>query len=212
MNNSKICFIFGALKTEKLAISPTGGDLVIAADMGLKRTQAHGIIPDIVIGDFDSLGQIPAGDNIIRLPVRKDDTDVGYAVKHARDMGFNRFVMYGVLGGSLDHTVANLQIASGIAENGGTALLLGDDGCAAVISDRKLSFDFGKGRLSVLSLSDCSNISIKGAEYEVKDAPLTRNFPLGVSNGFKDNSPASITVHSGTVAVLWENAAVPEIL
>ena len=77
------CFIFGALSVSALSEKPTENDLVIAADKGVITAEKFNIIPSFVIGDFDSLGFVPSGDNVIKLNVRKDDTDIGYAVNFA---------------------------------------------------------------------------------------------------------------------------------
>lgn len=212
MQNDKICFIFGALKTSKLPVMPKQGDLVIAADAGLCNLQALQIKPSLVIGDFDSLGKVPTEENYLRLPVRKDDTDVGYAVKYARERDFNSFVIYGAVGGRLDLTIANLQIAADIAQNAGKCLLLGDECSAAVIHNGKLHFNGGSGRLSVFSLSEKSEgVSVKNASFELENGTLTSSFPLGVSNEFCEK-PIEISVKQGTLAVIWETAEIPEIL
>ena len=58
-------------------------DLVIAADKGLDYTRQLGLNPQIVLGDFDSLGYIPAGAEV--HPVEKDDTDAMLAVRRGLD-------------------------------------------------------------------------------------------------------------------------------
>ena len=62
-----ICYIVGAGECKKLDFTKKDGDIVIAADGGYKYLQRAGIKPDIVIGDFDSLGKAPEGEKIIRL-------------------------------------------------------------------------------------------------------------------------------------------------
>ncbi len=174
------------------------------------QAETHKITPDLVIGDFDSLGLTPNGGNVIKLPVEKDDTDVGYAIKYALERGFKDFVIYGVLGGSLDHTLANLQLASFIASEGGSCILMGDDTSATVITDGAVHFDKGNGRLSVFSLSKkAEGVNISGALYELKDATLSNDFPLGVSNAFC-GTPVQISVEKGTLAIIWEAAAIPK--
>ena len=51
------------------------GDLLIAADSGYRQLQAAGVEPDLCIGDWDSLGAVPQGREVVTLPVAKDDTD-----------------------------------------------------------------------------------------------------------------------------------------
>lgn len=207
---NKRCFIFGALGNKRLPLVPQKDDLVIAADAGLLQTQYYNIKPNIIIGDFDSLGSVPKEEsNVLKLPVRKDDTDVGFAVKYAAERGFTGFVIYGGIGGKLDHTIGNLQIAASIAESGGSVLLFGDEISVTVIHNGKVRFEKGVGRLSVFSLSDVSNgVYITGASYNLENAVLRSSYPLGVSNEFTD-SPAEISVNDGTVAIMWENALPP---
>ena len=82
------CYIFGAGSFYGLRSRPEAGDLVIAADGGYAYCRASGVVPDLVIGDFDSLGEVPAGENVVRLPVEKDDTDTLAAIRLGLDRGF----------------------------------------------------------------------------------------------------------------------------
>ena len=69
----KTCVIFCAGGFDRLAEPIGSEDLVIAADGGLIHTQALGLTPHVILGDFDSLGYIPQGAQV--FPVKKDDTD-----------------------------------------------------------------------------------------------------------------------------------------
>ena len=62
----KICYLFGAMDPETVYFSTKNNQLIIAADGGLRHLEDRGIVPDYIVGDFDSLGRVPAGDNIIR--------------------------------------------------------------------------------------------------------------------------------------------------
>ena len=75
------------------------------------------------VGDFDSLGQVPEGENIVRHPVMKDDTDMMLAVKLGLERGYTRFHIYGGMGGRTDHTIANIQTLAYIAGRGASAFL-----------------------------------------------------------------------------------------
>ena len=90
------------------AYAPIGareeGDFLIACDSGLRWCQKEGIVPDLLLGDFDSYtGQLPDGIPVLRFPVRKDDTDAMLAVRHAVEEGFEEVLLLCALGGSLDH-------------------------------------------------------------------------------------------------------------
>ena len=85
-------------------------DLVICADGGYLRAEAAGIVPDVLMGDFDScaLEKVRELEKIV-YPVRKDDTDLILALRYALERGCKRAVVLGCFGGRLDHTIGNLQ-------------------------------------------------------------------------------------------------------
>ena len=83
-------------------------DFVIYCDCGLKHVDGIGIPPSLIIGDFDSHPKPENTDNVITLPVVKDDTDTIFAVKEAINRGFSKVIMMGVTGGREDMTFGNL--------------------------------------------------------------------------------------------------------
>ena len=196
------CFIFGALPTEKKPISPKKGDFVIAADKGLLTLERAGVTPDVIIGDFDSLGFTPEG-NVIKLPVIKDKTDIGYAVDYAFGRGFRDFHVFGAAGGLLDHTVANLQICADVSKNGGSLRLYSDSQVAFCVTDGSATFT-GSGRVSVFAFGGkASGVTLEGLFYPLKDATLESFFPLGVSNSFASPA-ATVSVKSGTLLIIYD--------
>ena len=91
------CIIFGAAEFDGLLRPLCPGDFLIAADGGLRHTQALGLRPNEILGDFDSLGYVPEAGVV--FPVEKDDTDTMLAVKRGLSLGFRRFVIYGGMDG-----------------------------------------------------------------------------------------------------------------
>ena len=114
----KICNIFSAGEHDCTSADVRRADMNIAVDKGFLLASALGVTPDIVVGDFDSLGEPPENMRIIRHPVQKDDTDTMLAVRTALSCGCDTFYLYGCTGGRLDHTLANLQTLHFIADNG----------------------------------------------------------------------------------------------
>ena len=101
---SGICYIVGAMSlTPNLRPYPAPGDYVIAADRGFDSLLAYGVMPDLAVGDFDSLGHRPNHPNVIQLPAEKDDTDMVYALRKGLEMGYRRFILLGGVGLSLIH-------------------------------------------------------------------------------------------------------------
>ncbi|MBQ7500674.1 MAG: thiamine diphosphokinase [Clostridia bacterium] len=210
----KTCYIFAAApisdsqRIEKIE----EGDLVIAADGGYDYTSAHGIAIDVCLGDFDSLGKAPRGDfELLTFPVRKDDTDMGLAVKYGLSKGFRRFVMYGGLGGERrSHTLSNCQTLSYIAENGGRGYLVENENfITAISSGQSIELSAGAAsdgaKFSVFAMSGrAEGVTIENAQYEIKGATLTGDYPIGAGNGFVPGKSAVISVEKGNILIVYE--------
>ena len=200
----RTCIIFCAAGFDRL-LAPIGPeDLVIAADGGLKHTEKLGITPDVVLGDFDSLGFTPAGANV--FPVEKDDTDAMLAVRRGLELGYRDFLLYGSLDGPrLDHTVANFQTLQFLCDHGAFGLLAGLTTMAAVVKNGSLRFPAGcRGNVSAFCMGpDARGVTLRGLYYPLENATLTSGFPLGVSNHFT-GAEAEISVKDGSLLVIWE--------
>ena len=197
----KTCTVFCAGEFDCLA-QPLEG-MVIAADGGLKHLQTLKVVPDVIIGDFDSLGYTPTDAQI--FPVEKDDTDSMLAVRHGLAAGCRRFILYGALDGPrLDHTVANLQTLLFLAQHGATGYLVGKDQIVTVVKNDRVTFPAeSEGVLSVFCLGqDAKGVTIKDLKYELESGVLTASFPLGVSNHFIGKS-ASVRVEEGVLILIY---------
>ena len=199
----KTCIIFCAAGFDGL-LSPIPDDaLVIAADGGLRHTEALGLSPDIILGDFDSLGYIPDRSRV--YPVEKDDTDAMLAVRVGLERGCDRFLLYGAMDGPrLDHTVANFQTLGYLATHAARGALIGRDYIATVLKEETIEFSGeAEGILSLFCLGASAEVTIRGLKYGLDRGTLTPDFPLGVSNHFQ-GCPGRITVHAGLVLALWD--------
>ena len=198
------CIIFCAAGFDALAESLNRDDFVIAADGGLAHTEKLGIVPNEVLGDFDSLGFVPEGANV--FPVEKDDTDAMLAVRRGLDLGYDRFLLYGSLDGPrLDHTVANFQTLQYLADRGAAGYLIGENQLVTVVKDGTIAFPEGtEGTVSVFCLGpDAEGVTLKGLYYPLEKGVLSSGFPLGVSNHFTGQA-AGVTVEKGRLLVIWD--------
>lgn len=198
------CIVFCAAEFDRLACPIEPEDYVIAADGGLQHTQALGIEPQEILGDFDSLGYIPQDARV--FPVEKDDTDAMLAARRGLALGFRELLYYGSLDGKrLDHTVANYQTLQYLADHGARGYLVGQDFLVTVVKEGTISFPEGtEGLLSVFCLgADARGVSLRGLYYPLEEGTLTAGFPLGVSNHFT-GAPAEISVEAGSLLVMWE--------
>lgn len=201
-----ICYIVGAgERPASLDVAKVG--YWIAADGGYAVLQAAGIKPDLVLGDFDSLGYVPRHPNLIRTPAEKDDTDTMLAIKQGLELGFRRFVLYGCLGGRLDHSLANIQALTYLARLGCQGILAGRNENLTVVQNGQLRFLPGaKGYLSVFCLDGAAEgVDLVGLKYSLTNASMTNDLPMGVSNEFL-GLPALVRVRRGTLAVIWSGS------
>ena len=203
----KRCFIFAAGTYYGLRERPAEGDLIIAADAGYRTCVAEGIVPTLLLGDFDSMEQPADFANIHRSPVEKDDTDTMLAVKTGLEEGCDTFYFYGGTGGKrLDHTLANLQTLLYLRRHGARGYLYDDDFVWTAIENESMTLKktVDWGLFSAFCMGeDASGIDEIGFQYPLQDAGLSAAFPLGVSNHFEAEQ-ATITVRQGALVIGWE--------
>ena len=199
------CFIVGAGSFDKMSIIPSENDYVIAADGGYKYLMQMGIEPDVLIGDFDSLELIPEHRNLIRHSPIKDDTDMALAAAYAANEGYRRFIIYGGLGGRLDHTMANLMLINSMAGAGMEVYLIGEGIIVSTIFQERVAFseDFS-GTFSAFCLGEpCSGVTEYGFKYGLNDEVLKSGMTLGVSNEFLGHE-SYVEVKKNILTVIWD--------
>ena len=198
------CVIFCAAEFDALVQELEQEDFVLAADGGLRHTRAQGIIPNEILGDFDSLGFTPEGANV--FPVEKDDTDAMLAVRRGLALGYREFILYGSLDGPrLDHTIANFQTLQFLADHGAVGYLVGLREMVTVVKNGAVCFPAGtEGTISAFCLgADAKGVDIEGLYYPLKNGTLTPGFPLGVSNHFTGKE-SKISVKDGSLLLIWD--------
>ncbi len=195
--------------------------LVVAADSGVRHAAPLGVVPDLIVGDFDSatardLARYP---DVLRErhPVRKDRLDLELALAEATARGATELLIVGALGGRLDQTLAALLIAARYRADDKTdhnvtlhsghtaAYPLGRNavaGDAGDAGDDVLVLELPPGQVfSVLSLGPVALVSLTGASYPLTRAELPFGVGLGVSNSVA-SSPLTVTLHHGSALVV----------
>ena len=205
-NINTVCYIVGAGDLQETSFSLSKRGILIAADGGYTAIKKAGIIPDYLVGDLDSLVEIP---NDIPTEIHckeKDETDMMLAVNKGFDLGYRKFVIYGGLGGRLEHSIANIQLLSYIAKKKARGYLIQGDNIITVLIDENYTIKAkDKGYISVFSLCALSKgVTLKGLKYILNDSELTNDCPIGISNEFIGKS-VSIDVKDGTLMVLWSS-------
>ncbi len=173
-------------------------DFFIYCDAGLKHEKELGYEADLIIGDFDSADDPHRDTETIVLPHEKDDTDTVFAAKEAIRRGFSDFLLIGVIGGRMDHTLGNIAILNMLASAGCRGMIADDFSEAEIISDQPAYVTDDFLYFSILNITGvCRGVTVKNALYPLDDAELTTDFPLGISNEPVKGKTAEITVAEG---------------
>ena len=199
-------FIYTGGKINKQFITehPKGDDLKIAADSGYANALALGEKPDILLGDFDSLGKKPDADiEILEVPAEKAFTDTQLAVETAIRRGADDVVIIGGLSGRLDHTLSNLSILEDLwtkhihaVATDGTNRIRYIDSSSVLIPRSHYKY------LSIVAVSDIlKGVEIEGCKYPLKNAKINRTFQFAVSNEIVGNC-ALIAIKRGKAFIV----------
>lgn len=172
----------------------------ICADGGYDHAKKHGIVPDILLGDLDSI-KTESEIKTIVYPAEKDETDSEIALKFAIDNGYLDIVMTGVTGTRLDHTLNNIFLLKTAKELGANAVIV-DDNNEIYYVDGKFRFSGEAGGFfSVIPISADICVSIENAKYEIFKTRIAFGESRGISNEFLEGE-CVITVEDGAALVI----------
>ncbi len=187
-----------------------GGDLVIGANGGAARALAWGLVPDLVIGDMDSLSdeeraELEArGCRFVVHPRAKDETDLELALTYAADLGAQEIIVLGALGGRLDHTLANVfLLALPVLEDLSVRIVDGDEEALLAHGGQSVTLEGEPGDLvSLLPLGgDAYGVTTKGLAWALQGERLQFGLSRGVSNEMTAPQ-AYIGVEKGNLLVI----------
>lgn len=201
------CALVGAVDFNGEHFKRQSFDYVIAVDSGYTHLKDIGVVPDLVVGDFDSLGSAPDHPYVKQFPTCKDQSDIEIALYDAFEQGYDTLVVYGCLGGRLDFTYAVLQLVTHFAEAGAKVFMVGIDTVVTGLSGagyRRITFSEGAcGILSLFAVGEqVSGVDEIGLEYSLDKATLRNDKPIGVSNAFRGD-PVRIAVEEGTALLFF---------
>ena len=178
-------------------------DFYICCDSGLKHREGLGIAPHLIVGDFDSHDDPHLDTETIVLPCEKDDTDTVYAVKEALSRGFEDFLLLGVIGGRLDHTLGNVSLLLMLHARGKTAVAVDDFSELEIVDRRPTEIGDGYAFFSLLNITGTARgITIQKAKYPLEDAEITCEYQYGVSNEPLPWKTAEISVREGCLLLI----------
>ena len=195
----------GNIWIDGITEKPKKDDLIIAADSGWINAKRCGVTPQILLGDFDSLGEpdVPSDTEVIRVPAEKDDTDTQLAVRLALERGADEIVIIGGLDGRLDHTLSSLAILEYLDLKHVHALFTSGKNRARFLRNNSTLIARSDFRYLSLIAADArvKGVTLEGCKYPLKRATLTRLNQYAISNELTGNC-ALIDVRRGGVWIV----------
>lgn len=195
-------------------------DFIIYCDCGLKHRDELGASPDLIVGDFDSYEKSRLGgisidmetgmardeesSEVIELCPVKDDTDTSHAVTVALERGFEDFLLVGVTGRRMDHTLGNVYMLHRLDELGKQAMIVDDYSEMSIINRSEVYVDDSMPFFSLINITGTARgICIENAKYPLKDAEIVQiHNDLGVSNEVLPGKTAKISVRDGKLLLI----------
>jgi len=195
------------------------GTRVIAADAGIGHARMLGLMPELWVGDFDSVpADLPADLAAVPrqvFPPEKDKTDGELAIAAALERGATSLVLAGAFGGKrADHAFLHLALSLRLAEAGTKVLLTSGAQEGVPLLPGKAGFDYADGTLfSVLGFSDLSGLTVSGAKWPLDHVEVAFGSSLTISNEVKSNKSGGrleIALGHGRALLLAHPYPLPE--
>lgn len=170
----------------------SAGDRIICADHGLEAAHQLGLVPNLLVGDFDSvdpelltLYEGREDVHIMRYRPEKDDTDTELALHMAMEQKPDEVLVFGAFGTRLDHTLANIGLLAQALERGIRAYLCDSHNKICMIKDRYCILReraFGDYITLLPFGGNAEGVTLQGFRYPLTDAVMYAGSSLGVSN------------------------------
>ncbi len=195
-------------------IGERGTGCVIAVDRGLEFLYSHQIVPDYIVGDFDSVSREIVDYYRVQknVPVRahnpvKDASDTELAIRLAMTVGSKELLILGATGGRIDHLWANIQSLMIPFKAGIDAKIIDRQNLVRIIGGGETRLKKSKAYGQFFSVFPIGNeifgFNISGAKYPLKNHTLTSDNSLCVSNEIAgDAEEAVIWFPSGEVILM----------
>ena len=178
-------------------------DFYICCDSGLKHREGLGIVPDLIVGDFDSFERPRLSTETVVLPREKDDTDTAFGVKEALRRGFQEFLLIGVIGGRLDHTLGNLSLLLLLEARGMKAAALDDGSEMEIVSHEPVWIEDRYPYFSLLNISGLAQgVTVRNAKFPLTNGEITCEYPYGISNEVLPGQTAEVSVERGRLLLI----------
>lgn len=181
----------------------SGEDYIIFCDSGLKHMHKLAIKPSLIVGDFDSHENPHLDIETIVLPCEKDDTDTVFAVKEAIRRGYTDFLLIGVVGARLDHTLGNIYILEYLDELGLKGRIIDDYSEMELISQRATYIEDSYAYFSLVNITGTARgITIENAKYPLTDSEISCGYQYAISNEVTPGKTSKVYLKEGKLLLI----------
>lgn len=202
---NRIVIVAGGILEKTLLEEIQSARYVIGVDWGAYWLITNSVIPDIAIGDFDSVNHKEFQlikqrvKEVKEYPKEKDFTDTELAVEHALSLHPTEVIIYGAIGSRLDHTMGNMQLLETLNEIG---IIRDSNNEVRIVSGRLvLKKDQRDRYVSLLPITETIEVTLTGFIYDISKTIIHRGHTLGISNEIREDK-AVIEVHRGKTLVI----------
>lgn len=200
------CVIIGGAGIERYDIVRArlrDDDYFVFCDSGLRHAEGLGASPDLIVGDFDSHENPHMDVETIVLPREKDDTDTFFAAKEMLSHGFEEFLLVGVIGARLDHTLANLSILLMLDTAGKSAKAVDDYSEMEIVSSGPAFIEDTYSFFSLMNITgEAEGVTIENAKYPLENAAIECDYQYAVSNEVLPGKVARVSVAKGRLLLI----------
>ena len=195
---------------------PDGKDaeniMLVAADRGLVFLDRHRIVPDLIVGDFDSAGEEymaqyrrdHPGIEIQSFSWEKDYTDTEIAARAAVERGCRRIDIIGATGTRFDHVLGSVQLLATLLEEGVFGRILDPYNRITIHRENfriRKADQWGKYVSFFAWGGEVRDVTLRGFHFPMKNGTITPARTLTVSNQIEEES-AEVTFRDGTLLMV----------
>jgi len=176
---------------------------IICADGAAKYLRTIDFVPDLLLGDLDSIDKdaklwmeekkVP----LKKFPEKKDQTDTEIALEYSVSKEPDEIEVLGAFGSRMDHTLANVQLLEGFFDSGISIRLMDEQNEVWLLGKHTRIVGRKNENLSIIPITESvTGVSLRGFEYPLENSRLARGHTLGISNIIRDHK-AEISFKEG---------------
>ena len=178
-------------------------DAIVFCDSGLKHLEALGVKPALIVGDFDSHCNPHLDVETIVLPCEKDDTDTVFAVKTMVQRGYDDFLLIGVIGARLDHTLGNVSILLYLDSLGKKAEIVDDYSEMELVGAEPVEIPERFPFYSLVNITGTARgITETGCKFPLDNGEIHCGYQYGTSNEVLPGQIAVVSVKEGLLLLI----------